>query len=87
VKNTTIAVDIAKSVFEVAVSEQQGRVSETHRLSRSAFLRFFAQRQRVTVLLEVCGSAHHWARQLQCQGHRVVLLPPTRFLTDVRGSR
>jgi len=76
VKNTTIAVDIAKSVFEVAVSEQQGRVSESHRLSRSTFLRFFAQRQPATVLLEACGSAHHWARQLQGQGHRVVLLPP-----------
>ncbi len=75
-KNTTIAVDIAKCVFEVAVSEQPGRVSESHRLSRTAFLRFFAQRQPVTVLLEACGSAHHWARQLQGLGHRVVLLPP-----------
>jgi len=76
VKNTTIAVDIAKSVFEIAVSEQQGHVSERHRLSRAGFLRFFAQREPVTVLLEACGSAHHWARQLQGLGHRVVLLPP-----------
>ena len=75
-KNTTIAVDIAKSVFEVAVSEQPGRVSENHRLSRTAFPRFFAERQPVTILLEACGSAHHWARQLQGLGHRVVLLPP-----------
>jgi len=76
VKNTTIAVDIAKSVFEIAVSEQQGRVIERQRLSRGAFVGFFAQRQPVTVLLEACGSAHHWARQLQAQGHRVILLPP-----------
>src|SRR4029453_13426164 len=75
-KNTTIAFDIAKSVFEIAVSEQQGQVSDRQRLSRAAFLRFFAQREPVTVLLEACGSAHHWARQLQGLGHRVVLLPP-----------
>ena len=42
-KHTTIAVDVAKNVFEIAVSRCPGRVSETHRLSRSRFLRFFAQ--------------------------------------------
>lgn len=51
-------------------------MSRSHRLSRTAFLRFFAERQPVTVLLEACGSAHYWARQLQKLGHRVVLLPP-----------
>ena len=38
--DTTIAVDVAKSVFEVAVSEQPGHVRERHRLSREAFARF-----------------------------------------------
>ena len=42
-KHTTIAVDVAKNVFEIAVSRCPGGVSETHRLSRSRFLRFFAQ--------------------------------------------
>jgi len=75
-KNTLVAVDIAKSVFEIAVSKQPGQVAERHRLSRTAFIRFFAQRLPATVLLEACGSAHHWARQLQQQGHQVILLPP-----------
>ena len=42
---TTIAVDLAKSVFEIAVSRFPGKVAERHRLSRAKFLRFFAQRQ------------------------------------------
>jgi len=75
-KHTLVAVDIAKSVFEIAVSKQPGAVAERHRLSRTAFVRFFAQRQPATVLLEACGSAHHWGRTLQEQGHQVVLLPP-----------
>ena len=54
-KNTTIAVNIAKSAFEIAVLEQQGRVSERHRLSRTGFLRYFAQREPSTGLLEACG--------------------------------
>jgi len=31
---TVIAVDVAKSVFEVAVSTRPGRVAERHRLTR-----------------------------------------------------
>ncbi len=26
--------------------------------------------------MEACGSAHHWAREIEGLGHRVVLLPP-----------
>ena len=57
-EHTTIAVDLSKSVFEVAVARDSGRVCERRRLSRSQMTRFFAERQRATVLLEACGS---WA--------------------------
>lgn len=75
--NTTqIGVDLAKSVFEVAVSHEPGRVHERHRLSRTGFRRFFATRAPSEVLLEACSSAHYWGRELQGLGHRVALLPP-----------
>ena len=73
---TTIAVDLAKSVFQIAVSRKTGHVCENHRLSRPRFQRFFAEHQPATVLLEACSSAHHWARQLKTLGHSVILLPP-----------
>lgn len=76
VERTCIAVDLAKSVFEVAVSTRPGRVAERHRLSRAQLVRFFARRAAATVLLEACGSAHFWAREIERCGHRVVLLPP-----------
>src|SRR5947208_15204909 len=75
-EHTTIAVDLAKSVFQVAVSHRPGRVDEERRLSRDRFLPFFAQRPPATIVLEACGSAHYWARQLQPFGHSVRLLPP-----------
>jgi hypothetical protein len=56
-KSATIAVDLAKSVFQVAVSHRPGKVAESHRLTRSQFERFFAERQPALVLLEACGSA------------------------------
>lgn len=75
-EHTTIAVDLSKTVFELAVSFEPGQVAERHRLSRSQLIRFFAQRPPATVLMEACGSSHHWARQIQGHGHRVLLLPP-----------
>lgn len=72
----TIAVDLAKNVFEIAISRHPGKVAERHRLSRTQLRRFFGKRQPATVLLEACSSAHFWARELQGLGHRVVLLPP-----------
>ncbi len=75
--NTTqVSVDLAKSVFEIAVSFRPGHVHERHRLTRSRFHSFFAERESVEVLMEACGTAHHWGRELQAMGHRVRLLPP-----------
>ena len=75
-QDTTIAIDVAKSVFEVAVSERPGKVAERHRLSRRQFARFLAKRAPATVVMEACGTAHYWGRQAEAGGHRVVLLPP-----------
>ena len=75
---TTIAVDLAKSVFEVAVSEVPGRVSERKRLNRGGLVAFFSNRPPAVVLMEACGSAHHWGRELERLGHEVRLLPPAR---------
>jgi transposase len=85
--STTIAVDLAKSVFEIAVSHRSGMVTSRHRLSRPRLLAFFAQRPAATVVLEACGSSHHWARQLQRMGHSVQLLPPRYVKPYVRRSK
>jgi transposase len=75
-QDTTIAVDLAKSVFEVAVSQRPGKVAERKRLSRGQFSRLLAERAPSTVVMEACGTAHFWGREAQARGHRVVLLPP-----------
>src|SRR5438034_6460859 len=74
--STTIAVDVAKAVFEVAVSEHAGQVRERHRFSRERFRRYLGEQPPATILMEACGSAHYWGREAQTRGHRVVLLPP-----------
>ena len=86
-KDTTIAVDLAKSVFEVAVSDRPGRVGERQRLSRSALLPFFAQRPPARILLEACGTAHFWARELERLGHVVRLLPAQHVRRYRQGNK
>ena len=86
-QQTTIAVDLAKSVFQVAISHRPGHVAEEHRLSRARFLRFLATRPAATVLLEACGSAHHWGRTIEQLGHTVRLLPPHETRRYVRRNK
>jgi transposase len=74
--STTIAVDLAKSVFEIAVSEKLGHVDRRQRLSRAQFQRFLVREKTATIVMEACGTAHYWGRLAQNAGHRVVLLPP-----------
>ena len=84
---TTVAVDLAKSVFELAVADQNWRVVERARLTRSQFERWFHNRVVTLVVMEACGSAHYWARVLQQQGIEVKLLPPRYVRAYVKRNK
>ena len=52
-----------------------GASIEQQRLTRTQFERWFANRAVGLVVMEACGSAHHWARWLNGLGIEVRLLP------------
>jgi transposase len=81
-KDTRIAVDVAKAVFEIAISDRPGHVSRRERPKRHQFLPYLAQQAPATVVMEACGSAHYWAREIQKLGHQVILLPQHHVKTD-----
>lgn len=72
---TTVAVDLAKNVFELAVADARGKVVERARLTRTQFERWFQNRAVKLVIMEACATAHHWARWLRAKGLEVQLLP------------
>jgi len=75
-KLTVIGMDIAKHIFQLhAVNVKTGEI-ERIKLKRNQVIEFFAKRERSLVAMEACGSAHHWARQLQALGHEVRLISP-----------
>lgn len=84
----TIGVDLAKDVFEVAVSKQAGRVVEHRRLTRSQFERFLREQVPGTeVVMEACGTAHYWGRQCQAYGLVPALLPAQYVRAYVRRDK
>jgi len=58
--STVVAVDVAKTIFEVAVSDRPGHVCPRDRSTRAHFLAFFLAYPGATVVMEACGSAHYW---------------------------
>ncbi len=84
---TTAAIDLAKNVFQVALADANARVLEQHRLTRSQFERFFDNRSVARVIMEACGSAHHWARVFAARGIEVMLLPAHYVRAYVRRSK
>jgi transposase len=86
-KRTTIAVDLAKSVFQLSEADGEWRVVKRQRLNRGQLLRFFSERQPCLVVMEACGTAHFWARWLGSLGFTVRLLPPQYVRAFVRRNK
>lgn len=85
--STTVAVDLAKNVFELAIADAAGQITERVRLNRTRFFSFFVHRPPSRVLMEACGSAHYWARCIAAHGHAVELLPAQYVRAYVRRSK
>ncbi len=72
---TTVAIDQAKRVFQVAVMDSNGVIQAEERVGRKRLASVVEQWPGATVALEACGGAHHWGRVFQAAGHPVRLLP------------
>lgn len=82
-----IGVDLAKSVFQLALADEHYHIIQSKRLSRSQFQRFFVNHPPAHIIMETCGSAHYWARCFISQGHQVTLLPAQYVKAYVRRNK
>jgi len=71
-----IGVDLAKNVFQVHGALLTGEIHFRKKLTRAQFSVFMAQQEPCLVIFEACGSAHHWAREMESFGHEVKLIAP-----------
>lgn len=71
---TTIGVDLAKSVFQISIANQAGRILTRRRFSRAQFDQFLATHPPANIVMETCATAHYWARKSRALGHTPRLL-------------
>jgi transposase len=80
----TVGLDLAKRGFQIHTVDAAGGVVIRKALLRSQVLPFFATLPPCTVGIEVCGTSHHWARELISLGHAGRMMPPACVKPHVR---
>ena len=75
-KDTMIGVDLAKNVFQLHAASMTGQPQFCRKMSRQSFPGFMAKQPPAVVVMEACGSAHYWAREMAKLGHEVKLIAP-----------
>ncbi|WP_256384234.1 hypothetical protein [Photobacterium toruni] len=61
-KPSTICIDLAKNVFQVALFNQYGKLKSNQKRSQAKMVAFIAQYPASMIYMEACGSAHYWGR-------------------------
>jgi len=74
--DTMIGVDLAKNVFQLHGASMTGHVKFRKKLSRPQFHKFMAKQVPCVVVMEACGSAHYWAREMVKLDHEIKLIAP-----------
>ncbi len=82
-----VGIDLAKLVFQVHAVDYQDKVVLRRQLRRNQFLSFFSKLSPCLIGMEACGGAHHWARELQKQGHTVKLIAPQFVKPYVKSNK
>src|SRR3974377_855023 len=74
-QTTTIALDLAKNVFQVHGIDAAENVVVRKQLRRRQMLEFFKALPPCLIGMGACGASHYWARELTKLGHEVRLMP------------
>lgn len=84
---TTIGLDIAKSIFHLYAVNQAGRFIKKKQLKRHQLLKHLANIDACLVVMEACGGANYWAREIMALGHEVKLISPQYVKPYVKGNK
>ena len=84
---TTLAIDLAKQVFQLHGVDRRGVCVLRRQVRRGQLLQLIAQLPPCTVAMEACGSAHEWGRRIQELGHQIRLIAPQFVKPFVKGNK
>jgi len=86
-KLTTIAIDLAKKVFQVAVYNKYGNQKSNKAMNATQMMEVIHQHPEAQICMEACGSAHYWGRRFEALGHDVYLVPAHLAAQYRRGNK
>lgn len=73
-KVTLLGIDIAKNVFQLHGVDEKGNPMLKKRLTRDKFVKFIANLNLCTIVMEACGGSHHWSRKFAAMGHETKII-------------
>lgn len=76
IKNTIIAIDLAKNSFQVCKFGRNNRVEYNKAINRKALIELIGKHEPTIIAIEACGGAHYWARLAERNGHQVKMIQP-----------
>ncbi|WP_052012716.1 IS110 family transposase [Asticcacaulis sp. AC460] len=82
-----IGLDLAKSVFQVHGATKEGKMVFNRRLRRDEVISFFLKQPSCLVVMEACGGAHFWSREISKLGHEVRLIAPSHVKPFVKRNK
>lgn len=74
--DNVIGIDLAKNSFHVCAVSKQNKIMTDRSFTKTKLKAWLLKQPQSLVVLEACGSAHHWARWLLSINQKVVLLSP-----------
>lgn len=86
-KVTLLGIDIAKEIFQLHGVDASGKAVFKKKLKRTELLKFIAQLEPCTIVMEACGGSHYWAREFIKLRHIAKLISPQYVKPFVRGNK
>lgn len=86
-KVTTLAIDLAKSVFQVCGVNQAGTEIFNRQVRRNKLLETVSQYPEAEIVMEACSGSNYWGRLFMKHGLTVKLIPPQYVKPFVRGNK
>lgn len=82
-----LGIDLAKNVFQLHGTNQQGKCVLSKRLTRTKLLEFMSNLSPCLIGIEACMGAHHWARTFERMGHTVKIMAPQFVKPYIRSNK
>jgi transposase len=86
-KFNTISIDLAKSVFQVAIINHKGKVLSNRKIARKKLMDLIANQPCSLIVMESCGSSNYWGRKFQELGHKVKLISAQHVKPFVKSNK